>query len=624
VVVRELATGKEPLRLKDLPAAVTTIAFAPDGKELAVAGSDRRVRRYDPATGRTLGKLDCGGQEVKGAFLLGQKIMSTVSGSGHLRLWDRTTGKSLTPANRLRGWPRTSLEVVAFAPDARTVALGDGKQSIGLWDLRTGRRAFPVAAHEGGITSVSLTTDGTTLATYSFVDRTFRRWKVATGAELGRLKRTGEFPLCAALSGDGKLVAVGGNTWTRATGLRGTPCLVNAATGKVLHSLRGPTSMVRSLAFSPDNQTLAAGDGDGGVCLWATATGKPLHRLRGGKGGVRALAFSPDGKVLAAASNGPDDHTLRLWDPATGKLLHRIERGYCDTSSVAFSPDGRMAAVASGEQAVAVWEVATGGKRFPLPKQRGWCVRCVAFSPDGNLLAVGVDNAVCLWSLLTLTEVKRFSGHRGGVTSLAFTPDGRTLISGSGDTTALLWDVRALARAARPRSRKLKPGEADQLWLDLGGAAAARAYRALRLLASAPRQALPCLRKWLRPVEALDAARQKQALRWVGELDSGRYAVRRKASQRLEELGEAARSVLRTALSRRPSAEARRQLVRLLARFGGVSLRQARAVEVLERMGTAEARRLLAELARGEGWARLTQAARAAQTRAARFTPSVR
>jgi dipeptidyl aminopeptidase/acylaminoacyl peptidase len=382
--------------------------------------------------------------------------------------------------------------------------------------------------------------------------------------------------------------------------------------------------MVRSLAFSPDNQTLAAGDGGGGIYLWAASTGKPLHRLRGGKGGVGALAFSPDGKVLAAASNGQDDHVLRLWDPATGKLLRWMKRGYCDTPSVAFSPDGRMVAVASGEQAVAVWEVATGGKRFTLPKQRGWWVRCVAFSPDGNLLATCVDNAVCLWSRLTLTEVKRFTGHRGGVTSLAFTPDGRTLISGSDDTTALLWDVRGLARAARPRPRKLKPGEAEKWWADLGGTDAARAYRALRFLASAPGQTLPCLRKWLRPVEALDAPRRKQALRWVGELDSGRYTVRRKASQRLGELGEAARPVLRAVLSRRPSAEVRRRLVRLLARLEGASLRQERAVEVLERTGTREARRLLAELARGEGLARLTQAALGAQTRAVRFSSPIR
>jgi hypothetical protein len=374
--------------------------------------------------------------------------------------------------------------------------------------------------------------------------------------------------------------------------------------------------MVNAVAFCPTGKVLASGGDDNNVVLWEAATGKELHKLQGPKDGIGALAFSPDGRVLASASNGTKDQSLWLWETATGKPLHRIQRGYCDTSSLAFSPDGRSVAVASGEQAVDLWDVATGQKRLTFAKQRGWWVKCVVFSPDGNFLAVGIDNDVCLWSVLTGAEVHRFTGHRGGISCLDFGPDGKTLISGCSDTTALVWDVAAATRGWRVQPRQLGPGEAETLWADLAAADTGRAYRALRTLVAAPRQAVAFLKEHLRAARTLDAGQEKQVGRWIGELDSTGFAVRRKAFRGLEELGEVVGPALRKALAGRPSAEARKQLKQLLAGLGGPPRwRETRAVEVLERTNTPEARQLLATLAQGESGVRLTQEARAALER---------
>src|SRR5262249_49769418 len=148
---------------------------------------------------------------------------------------------------------------------------------------------------------------------------------------------------------------------------------------------------------------------------------------------------------------------------------------------------------------------------------------------------------------------------------------------------ALVWDVSAISRAARARQGELKAGQVEALWADLAGADAARAYQAVLALAAAPRQAVPFLKERLRPVMALDARQEAQAARWIGELDSGRFAVRQKAAQALEGLGESARPALLKALAGRPSVEVRQRIERLLGlleTWPPERVRLARALEV--------------------------------------------
>jgi RNA polymerase sigma factor (sigma-70 family) len=615
VIVCELATGKETLRLKDLPDAVTALAFAPDGKTLAAGSADGGVRLYDPGTGKLLGRLSGPRRETQGVvFLPGGKSLAAWGDAASLRLWDLATGKHVDLPKRGAA--------IAFAPDGKTVAFSNDKQAVQLWDLKADKPARRFAAHDGGVAWVGLTADGKTLATFSPAERSVRLWDSGSGAALRQIGLGGAGNNAVALSGDGKTLAAAGFTWSKPRGgVRPGLRLVDVAGGKRRFSLPGHRRMVCAVAFSPDGKTLASGGDDRSILLWDVAAGKQFHNLRGHEGAIGALAFSPDGQVLASAGNGPNgDESLRLWDVATGKLLHRIRRGYCDTSSVAFSPDGRSVAVAAGEQAVGLWEVATGQRRLTLIKKRGWWVHSVAFSPDGNFLAAGLDSDVCLWSLRTGREVHRFTGHRGAVASLVFTPDGKRLISGSSDTTALVWDLGAVRRAGRAQPKELESGEAEKCWADLGGGDAARAYQAVLALAAAPRQAVPFLQKKLPSVRALTARREKEVLRRIGELDSGRFAVRRKAFRELEALGEAARPALQKALSGQPSVERREQLEHLLRNItgGGRRLQTARALEALERAGTPEARKVLAALGRGIPEAWLTREARAALRRLGR------
>ena len=207
--------------------------------------------------------------------------------------------------------------------------------------------------------------------------------------------------------------------------------------------------------------------------------------------------------------------------------------------------------------------------------------------------------------------------------SLAFSPDGKTLASGSYDTTVLVWGVTGLGKD-RPRRLPLTPQELKILWTNLASEDAAKAYQAIDTLTACPPQTVPLLKENLKPVARVDPQR---IARLIADLDSEHFAVREQATQELETLGEQAGPALRRWLAGGPSAEGRRRAERLLARLEApadrpVRLRELRAVEVLERVGRGEARRALEELAKGAPEARLTQEAKAALGRLAERSAS--
>ena len=267
---------------------------------------------------------------------------------------------------------------------------------------------------------------------------------------------------------------------------------------------------VYSIAFSPDGTILASGSADKTIGLWsATAekqtelrsattgsvdktinpwnvrkdgriTGgmivtssdgnvsntKHLKTLVGHKYTVHCVAFSPDGKTLAS---GSEDNTIILWDTTTGEHTRTLARptgsfvgptdtlvGHTDTVySVAFSPDGKTLASGSEDNTIILWNTTTGEHIKTLARLTGPfvgptdtlaghtdTVYSVAFSPDGTTLASGsADNTIILWDATTGQYKQTLIGHKRAVYSIAFSPDGTTLASGSWDRTIKLWDT---------------------------------------------------------------------------------------------------------------------------------------------------------------------------------------
>jgi RNA polymerase sigma factor (sigma-70 family) len=224
-------------------------------------------------------------------------------------------------------------------------------------------------------------------------------------------------------------------------------------------SLRHETA-VKCVVFSPDGKTLVSGasDADAPVRLWEAETGKELRRLKM-PGGALALAFSLDGKLLVSGGGGK---TVHLWEAATGRKLAEF-RGHEDTvSSLAFSPDGKLLVSGSYDRTVRLWDRAAGKEIGRLPTRRGLAAHAVAISPDGKLLAVGGDNdtgradTLRLWDLATRKELPVTLGHNGAVTSVAFSRDGKILVSGGMDGSVYFWDI--------PTGRVLREGSWGLRW----------------------------------------------------------------------------------------------------------------------------------------------------------------
>jgi hypothetical protein len=242
---------------------------------------------------------------------------------------------------------------------------------------------------------------------------------------------------------------------------------------------------------------------------------------------------------------------------------------------------------------------------------------CVAFSEDGRMLAFSVPgNAIHVHEAGAGKELGRFAGHAGQVSALAFSPDGKRLASSSHDGTALVWDAAPLAKKAAPA----RPADVAALWEGLADTDGGRAHRAVWGLAGSPGGAEKLLAERLKPAVPVDP---KRIARLIADLDADEFVVRNRASRDLAVLGDVAVPALKKALEGSPSTEMRRRVQELLDRektqaFDLGQVRFLRALEALELLGTAEARKLVEKLAGGPADAWETKEAMASLERLAR------
>ena len=210
--------------------------------------------------------------------------------------------------------------------------------------------------------------------------------------------------------------------------------------------LAGHTAIVTSLIFSPDGKTLASGNIDNTIILWDVEKQQPIGQpLTGHTGEVYSVAFSPDGKTLAS---GSADKTIILWDAEKQQPIGQPLTGHTgEVYSVAFSPDGKTLASGSADNTVILWNVE---KRQQIGQELKASYP-IAFSPDGKILASQGGRGIILWDVEKQLPIGHpLTGHTLVVNSIVFSPDGKTLASGSADKTIILWDVEKQQPLGQP------------------------------------------------------------------------------------------------------------------------------------------------------------------------------
>jgi hypothetical protein len=239
------------------------------------------------------------------------------------------------------------------------------------------------------------------------------------------------------------------------------------------------------------------------------------------------------------------------------------------------------------------------------------------------MLAVGDEIGTILIVELASgkTRKRMVGGHQGTIRTLVFSADSKRLVSGSTDTTALVWDLCSYPDV-NSKSKSLGSADFDRHWSDLASQDACAAHRAICRLADTADDAIPLMRERLHPTLEPDP---KIVTSWIDELDSAKFAQREKAYNELEKLGEGAARFYREALARNPSPEMRRHLERLMEQLkqgkripSPKYLQIERAIEVLELAASPDARKLLENLATGAPETRLTQYAKTSLQRMGR------
>ncbi|GLW62540.1 hypothetical protein Arub01_07840 [Actinomadura rubrobrunea] len=478
---------------------VSAIAFAPDGRSLAVGSLKGTVRLWDVAARRPLGdamgRADRrpGGASALNAVVFSPdgKVLATAGADDAARLWDTATGEQIGPS--LTGHDGDVTDV-AFAPDGGTLATAGADGTVRLWDPKTGRQVGAAVKNPSGswpFYGVAFSPDGSRLATAGGDGRT-RLWDTADRRQVGEALGDGRSPvLRVAFSPGGLLVAAGDDGVVRV----GDPT-VHRQIGAAMPAMS-------AVALSPDGRLLATGgpdEDDPSVRIWDTAARRPVGpplkpgggRSDGADAVVHDMAFARDGRTLVTATAD----TVRVWDAARGRetappivmdkggvarlspdgRLLAVQQGgavsiwdvpgrrrtgsairvpgHTDVVwAMAFSPDGRTLAVAGLDRTVRLFDVPArrqiGG---PLPVTVGGMFTDLEFSPDGRRLAVAAaDDTVRLFDTAGRRPVgAALTGHTGAVTALAFGPDGRTLLTGSTDRTVRHWDLPTSRQIGSP------------------------------------------------------------------------------------------------------------------------------------------------------------------------------
>jgi WD40 repeat protein len=417
------------VRLRQTSSALV-VAFNPDGNTFATGHADGGICIWERSTGRLLHRLAGHTQAVSGLLYIGKGVLVSGAGDRTLRWWDANSGAAIGKVDE-----PAAVSAMAMGGTAKSILVSSGR-TLQVFEIATASLVDELRMDKPVGTSLA-TIPGDQRIIIGSPDGNIHLIHLPTRQEVGIIPLDTRSQAVVAASPEGRTLA-----WGEAGGkIR----LADVATGVQLKSLVGHLDTVRCLAFSPSGRLLASRGDDGKVRLWNVSAARQLWEADSCGNTMNSLAFSPDGKVLAVARA---DHSVDLLDAATGKPALDLPGHTDPVYALALSPDGRTLASGAGGLAgsshdtMRAWDLGAMRQLWRTPEKYGVGARHIAWRADGKVLAsCGNDRRIRLWDAADGREVATMPIQRDMAASVAFAPEGNSVLFGRPDGTIGVWHV---------------------------------------------------------------------------------------------------------------------------------------------------------------------------------------
>ncbi|QUW02760.1 AAA-like domain-containing protein [Chloracidobacterium validum] len=355
----------------------------------------------------------------------GQRLIA-VTKDNIVRIWDTQSGKELRKIeiNSLVNWADIS-------SDKTKIAIASDNKLVEIWDIDSEKELKQFSEFSSQVNKVYFFPSGINIAVICD-DNTVQFLDIYSGKKIREVDFFSPVKNCV-FSPDGRQIGI---SYYSDSPLKNSFQVLEIDSGRI-QNFEGHLDTVWSISFSPDGKKIITGSADKTARIWDAETGRELRRLEGHSDVIHSVDITLDGRKVVTGSY---DKTARIWDLESGNELRKLEGHLGPIFYAFFSSDGQSVVTAAGDNIARIWDTESGKERTRITGH-SVPLELALFASDQRVVSLDSDFTLRIWNTDPHTEQREIKGHSDNVTSVAFSPDGKKIVTASHDKTARIWDT---------------------------------------------------------------------------------------------------------------------------------------------------------------------------------------